>query len=326
MAAAADREKAWARTVTARLISPRPRTLTRPCLWTRPRSRSVSGVISLPSTSASVSRLTTAYSTRKGLLNPFSFGIRMARGSWPPSKPGLMLLRAPWPLVPRPAVLPPLPAVPRPTRRRERLEPGAAESSWIFMLPRSRVRRRPGGGPGRSCPGSPYGRAEHWTGRCPAGRGHGACRGAWAWCRSPSGPGSPSAADRPSRHLGGHVGAALGRHIGVQHALRRDFLGRLAPQPGHLVGPLQGLQPGNRGLGHVDAVGRAERLGQDVVDARHLQDGPRRAAGDDAGTGGGGLQEDAPRSGLADDRVGDGRAGPGHPEQVFLGLDRKSTR
>ena len=41
--------------------------------------------------------------------------------------------RTPWPLVPRPAVLPPLPPMPRPTRRREVFEPAAGLRSWIFM-------------------------------------------------------------------------------------------------------------------------------------------------------------------------------------------------
>src|SRR4051812_1278268 len=44
-----------------------------------------------------------------------------------------MLLRAPWPLVPRPAVLPPLPPMPRPTRRFGLVDPGAGCRSWTFM-------------------------------------------------------------------------------------------------------------------------------------------------------------------------------------------------
>ncbi len=44
-----------------------------------------------PRWSSRVSRLTTTYSTRNGFLKPFSFGMRCARGSWPPSKPGLIV-------------------------------------------------------------------------------------------------------------------------------------------------------------------------------------------------------------------------------------------
>src|SRR5437868_12737080 len=44
-----------------------------------------------------------------------------------------MLLRAPWPFVPRPAVLPRLPPTPRPTRVREVFAPGAGCRSWTFI-------------------------------------------------------------------------------------------------------------------------------------------------------------------------------------------------
>ena len=37
----------------------------------------------------------TVYSIRNGFLKPFSFGVRRVRGVWPPSNPGLMLLRVP---------------------------------------------------------------------------------------------------------------------------------------------------------------------------------------------------------------------------------------
>src|SRR5215203_2665266 len=59
----------------------------------------------------------------------------MCIGICPPSKPTGMVSRAPWPLVPRPAVLPPLPAIPRPTRLRSRLEPGTGFRSWTFIVP-----------------------------------------------------------------------------------------------------------------------------------------------------------------------------------------------
>ena len=42
----------------------------------------------------------------------------LCSGIWPPSKPAGTVPRAFWPLVPRPAVLPPLPPMPRPTRLR----------------------------------------------------------------------------------------------------------------------------------------------------------------------------------------------------------------
>ena len=88
MASTADLEKAWALTVTFLVSSPRPSTFTRPCLWTRPLARNVSGLTWSPSKSASVSRLTTTYSTRNGFLKPFSFGVRRTSGVWPPSNLG----------------------------------------------------------------------------------------------------------------------------------------------------------------------------------------------------------------------------------------------
>ena len=64
-----------------------------------------------------------------------------------------------------------------------------------------------------------------------------------------------------------------------------------AAQAGDLVGPLERLEAGDGGAGDVDVVRRAERLAQHVVDAGLLEDGAGGAAGDDAGTGGGGLEQ-----------------------------------
>src|SRR4029453_12784708 len=86
---------------------------------------------------ASFSRLTTWYSTRNGFLKPRSFGARMWYGSWPPSNPGRMLLRAFEPLVPRPAVLPFEPS-PRPTRVLSFLAPGAGRR-WCTFSTGSRL-------------------------------------------------------------------------------------------------------------------------------------------------------------------------------------------
>jgi hypothetical protein len=87
-------------------------------LRTRPAATSTSGVTTVSPSSLSWSRLTGLYSTRNGLLKPFSLGTRCLSGIWPPSKPRATLPRPRdfWPLVPAPAVLPPLPPIPRPTR------------------------------------------------------------------------------------------------------------------------------------------------------------------------------------------------------------------
>ena len=97
-----------------------PSTLTRPRRPRhQPRSRSSSGVTTVPGVerSASVSRFTTAYSTRNGLWKP-RFGTRRWSGIWPPSNPRLRLkperdLRA---LVAAPGLLPWPEPGPRPTR------------------------------------------------------------------------------------------------------------------------------------------------------------------------------------------------------------------
>src|SRR5690606_38199594 len=61
-------------------------------------------------------------------------------------------------------------------------------------------------------------------------------------------------------------------------------------------------------------------LAEHVADAGLLEDGPGGAAGDDAGTGGRGLEEDPAGAHLADDGVDDGRPGEGHVEEVLAGL------
>ena len=56
------------------------------------------------------------------------------------------------------------------------------------------------------------------------------------------------------------------------------------------------------------------------MDAGLLEDDPRRAAGDDAGTGRSRLHQHSTAAGLADDLVGDGAARERDLEQVALGL------
>src|SRR5215213_3170480 len=87
------------------------------------------------------SRLISANSSRKMLLNP-RFGSRRCSGIWPPSKP---LMRTPeravWPLPPRPACLPLPEPMPRPTRMRPLMAPSLSLISFSFMMPSSaRVR------------------------------------------------------------------------------------------------------------------------------------------------------------------------------------------
>src|SRR5581483_481382 len=159
-----------ARTVSAFAISPRPSTLILPSARCTSRcSRRSSGVTTVPASNriASVSRLTTSYSTRNGLWNP-RFGTRRWSGIWPPSNPRLNLNpdRDFAPLCPRPAVLPCPEPWPRPMRFFECFAPLGGRRLLSDI-----TRPRPGDGPcgscraPRACPSAPR------CGGCDAARG-----------------------------------------------------------------------------------------------------------------------------------------------------------
>src|SRR5215470_2349144 len=93
---------------------------------------------------------------------------------------------------------------------------------------------------------------------------------------------------------------------------------------------LQSLDPAqrvDRGLEHVVRVVGAERLGQDVLDARRLEDGPHGAARDDARARHRGLQEYPAGAEMPGDLAGDRRLLQRHEDQILLGvLDRLADR
>ena len=132
-------------------------------------------------------------------------------------------------------------------------------------------------------------------------------------------------------------GACIGGRVGgggiVSAAGRERRRGRV---PGRsrgraardLLGRAQAAKTLDRGLDEVDRVLRAEALGEDVVDAGELEHRAHAAAGDHAGAGRGGLQQDATGAEYAGRLMGDRAAVAGHPEQVLLGpldalLDRE---
>ena len=133
----ANRER-LGRARPARAPSPGP--AWRPGRWPAACRACTSAPASKPSSGR---RFTTWYSTRNGLLKPFAFGVRRCSGVWPPSNRAGTVPRAPWPLLPRPAVLPPLPPMPRPTRRLALREPGSGfqivDLHWS-LLDRDEVR------------------------------------------------------------------------------------------------------------------------------------------------------------------------------------------
>src|SRR5882762_2955194 len=105
-----------------------------------------------------------------------------------------------------------------------------------------------------------------------------------------------------------------------QHARGSDVLERQAATRRDLLRTDEALQRRNGGVHDVDRIVRAERLGQDVVDAGALQHGAHRATGDDAGTGAGRLEQYDARRGLTRDRVRDRLLDARHLEEVLLGL------
>ncbi len=136
--------------------------------------------------------------------------------------------------------------------------------------------------------------------RCHGGRARAACRGASAW--------SPIAGadlgDLQLRHVSSPRSAtttatALGlADRRCSRPFGHELLGVEAAQLGDLVGTLQALQPCDGGASAtLMAFDEPSDLAQHVVDAGLLEDGPRRAAGDDAGTGGGGLEQTRPAPG-----------------------------
>src|SRR2546421_7053834 len=74
-----------------------------------------------------------------------------------------------------------------------------------------------------------------------------------------------------------------------------------------------------RGPHHVVRVGGAEALGEDVAHAGALQHRAHRAAGDDARSGRGGLQEHAPGAVVTDDFMRNGRARERHLDHAAAG-------
>ena len=82
-----------------------------------------------------------------------------------------------------------------------------------------------------------------------------------------------------SRRLGGGLVAAAEEVADLLAAAGRDHARRV-----------ELLQRVERRLDHVVRVGRADRLGDDVLDAERLEHRAHRAAGDDAGAGRGGAQ------------------------------------
>src|SRR6185437_11105791 len=123
-----------------------------------------------------------------------------------------------------------------------------------------------------------------------------------------------------ARRLGGAIAGGL-RRLLLRRLLALVGHGPLLPRLGDGVAPpqhfahLAAAPRRNRAradraakriegrLDHVVRIGRADRLRHDVLHAQRLEDGAHRAAGDDAGAGRGGAQDDLAGAIAADDVV-----------------------
>src|SRR5437764_7393933 len=132
--------------------------------------------------------------------------------------------------------------------------------------------------------------------------------------------------DRASvRVAGPGVGGLLGRALGtalcsVASVEAKNLLHGEPAELGHLPRASQHLQRGDGRLHEVDRVLAAERLREDVVDTRELEDRAHGAAGDDAGSLRGGAEKHPAGPVDAGHPVGDG--GPVHRdlEEVAPGV------
>src|SRR5215218_8699932 len=106
----------------------------------------------------------------------------------------------------------------------------------------------------------------------------------------------------------------------TEHGSRGDVLQGQTAAGRDLLGADEVLQRLHRGVHDVDRVRRAEALGEHVVDARALEHGTHRAAGDDTGTGAGRLEQHDTGRRLTLHRVRDGAGDAGHLVEVLLGL------
>src|SRR3990167_829966 len=111
--------------------------------------------------------------------------------------------------------------------------------------------------------------------------------------------------------------------LSVLLATSRLLRARAVPAAPHRVLVLQALDPPervDRRLEDVVRVVRAERLGQDVLHARRLEDRPYRAPRDDARARDRGLEEHAPGAEVPRDLAGNRRVPERHEDEVLLGV------
>src|SRR5258706_3311066 len=115
--------------------------------------------------------------------------------------------------------------------------------------------------------------------------------------------------------------AAIDRLHRHRCGLPGDPAAQLDPAaPAELLGGVQAAQRLDRGPGHVDRVGRAVDLGEDVADPGGLDDGTNGATGDDPGSLGRRLEHDLAGRELDVHLVRDRRPDHWDLDEVLLGV------
>src|SRR6185312_923225 len=109
--------------------------------------------------------------------------------------------------------------------------------------------------------------------------------------------------------------------LGAGVAPAQYFAHLLAATGGHGARRRAAAERREGGLDHVVRIGGANRLGDHVVNAERLEDGPHRPAGDDAGPGHGDAEHDAAGAIVPDHVMMQGAAlAQRHADHAALGL------
>ncbi len=101
-------------------------------------------------------------------------------------------------------------------------------------------------------------------------------------------------------------------------SLTQDFSSGLASDSSNVVDVSQSFQTSHRSFSHVAGVVGTQGLGSDVLDTSSLNDCTDSAAGDNAGTFGGGFEENAACAELTNDVMGNGSTLQCDAEHILL--------
>src|SRR5207253_3844935 len=147
------------------------------------------------------------------------------------------------------------------------------------------------------------------------------CSTAWCMRRRPRAFTVASCVgERPMRDL---VSVILSFLPGTGRLLHATVDDALAPRGVQILKPLDATERVDGRLQHVVRIVRAERLGEDVLDADSLEHGPYGAARDDTRPRHRGLQEHAPAPEVPGGLDGNRRLAQGNEDQILLRvLDR----